>query len=73
MVLQIVAVQPPTEYHRAYVEAERLRLLERVEEAMAGALHRAGWSPDDAVQDALRFISDTIADYERSRAGAAAH
>jgi len=46
---------------RPYVEAERLRLLERIEEAVAGALHRAGWSPDDAVQDSLRFIAQTMA------------
>jgi hypothetical protein len=72
IILQVLALQAQpsaTRQQQALVLASKLRHLQRLEDSIARDLCAAGWAPDDAVEDALRFLMHTIDAYERNRAG----
>ena len=54
--LQATDITGMNEEQAAHLEAERCRLLERVEHGLAAALVRSGVAPDVAALSALQFV-----------------
>ena len=57
----VLAYRPASPALAGHVQADKLRLLDRIERGLAERLWRGGMSPDAAQQSAFEFVSQVVA------------